>query len=517
MLDFNKENPDREKLQHNIAAICRSNSVKNPCTMLYDLTVLHGKHARHRGIAVIWVAIVILMLVLFVGLTLDAAKLFLVAHQLQNASDAAALAGARIVRIHQPGTETDAREKAQYIGGLNYADGDSVILDLNTDNADPNGDIFIGRYYPSIRSFVPTLPTDSDGTPRPNAVRVAAKRTEASHGPIPLIFGPMANVYTASVSRDAIAIAEGGIGAGLIVLSEDCGEQPSLEFKGQPEVEIQDGGVQVNMPNCSSCDAIDKGGVSNQPRVYADEINLVSKCDSTNGYIFDPATGLRVTTDQTKIPDPYANMPAPVPSPATPKSGYIPPGGALVQFEPGYYPDGFSKIGTGDKVTFAPGVYVVGSGAYNGLEITGGSVCARGVMFYITEGAYVKITGGSPSTNIIITEIKSNHEELQIDCLGSNIIYSQGDSYVDPYQGMAIFQDRTNTKNAEIQGGQNVDVRGTIYFPNNHLDLGGTPTSLGIQVIADTLTLHGTGTADKLIINYDGRNRTPANSSYLVK
>ena len=82
---------------------------------------------------------------------------------------------------------------------------------------------------------------------------------------------------------------------------------------------------------------------------------------------------------------------------------------------------------------------------------------------------------------------------------------------------MTIFQDRENNTTANIAGGAEVDIKGTIYFPNNHLDLGGTPSSLGIQVIAYTLTIHGTGSADKLIIDYDGRNKLPANSSYLVR
>jgi hypothetical protein len=132
-------------------------------------------------------------------------------------------------------------------------------------------------------------------------------------------------------------------------------------------------------------------------------------------------------------------------------------------------------------------------------------------MFYI-KGGNVKITGGSGSTTI--TEI--NNVDPGNDCSGNLVTYA-GSSDVAPYEGMAIFQSRTNNLTANISGGSEVDVRGTIYFPNNHLDLGGTPSSLGIQVIAYTLTIHGTGNVDKLIINYDGRNRTPASRAYLVE
>jgi len=44
------------------------------------------RHLRYRGIAYIWVAIFLLLFILLVGLTLDTAKVLLVAHQLQNAA-----------------------------------------------------------------------------------------------------------------------------------------------------------------------------------------------------------------------------------------------------------------------------------------------------------------------------------------------------------------------------------------------------------------------------------------------
>jgi hypothetical protein len=472
-------------------------------------------HNRHSGIALIWTAITLIVMILFVGLALDVAKVYLAAHQLQNAADAAALAGARIVRIDQP----LARTQAQDIGGLNYTQSDSVILNLNTDNDDPNGDIVIGRYYPSIRSFVPTLPTDNEGTPRPNAVRVAARRTEESHGPIPLIFGPIAHVDDANVSRYAIAIGQGGLGAGLLVLSEDPGEKPAaLTFNGNPEVVVIDGSIQVNMPFDTHSNPVNLGGSG--VKVSADEFNVVSKTDSTNGYVFDPATGLRVTTDQPKLPDPYRDVPEPAPNPSTPKNGDIVSN--PITFEPGNYPNGFGKISSGNNVKFKPGIYIVGHDNKNiGLEITGGHVCARRVMFFISPGAAIKITGGGSDPNITITEINTVAPDSNCNpvpaCDCNTITYSQGTAYVAPYKGMSIFQSRTNYNDADVGGGNGLNIQGTLYFPVNHVKLSGGSGSLGIEVIAWTMTIDGTGPGNKkLLISYDGRNRTPANSAYLV-
>jgi len=480
-------------------------------------------HCHRYGITLIWTVIFLLLFILLVGLVIDTARVYLASHQLQNASDAAALAGARIVRIYP---RRDAREQARYISSKNSAQGDSVILDLNTDNADPNGDIILGHYYPNINpslsSFVPTVPTDDEGSPKPNAVKVVAKRTEATHGPIPLVFGPLAKVNAANVSRDAIALATGGLGAGLIILSEDPGEKPAaLTFGGNPEVYINSGSIQVNNPWQDWDNPINLGGSG--VIVHADEINVVNKRDSTNGYIFDSATRLKVTTDQPRIPDPYADMPAPYPNPGQlPNYGSVEThitGNTVVTFQPGYYPQGFQIAG--GNVTFKPGVYAVGGGnnGQSGLVINGGKVCAKRVMFYITtstNGKYgqVKITG-SDSDPIIITEIDSN--DPGTDCNDNPLTYTQDISYLEQYNGMAIFQDRTNTADADIIGGNALNIKGTIYFPNNHVKLSGTSGSFGIQVIAHTMTIGSTGSNAKLIINYDGRNRTPASRSYLVK
>jgi hypothetical protein len=252
-------------------------------------------------------------------------------------------------------------------------------------------------------------------------------------------------------------------------------------------------------------------------KVSADEFNVVSKTDSTNGYIFDPATGLRVTTDQPKIEDPYRDLLAPVPDLANPKNGDIPTGGTPVTFEAGYYPDGIGKISAGDNVTFKPGVYWVGhKNPSKGLEIEGGHVCAKRVMFYIAPGAAVKITGGGSDPNIIITEV--NNVNPGIGCDGNTITYSQGNSYVADYNGISLFQSRTNFNDADVGGGNGLNIQGTLYFPKNHVKLSGGSGSFGIEVVAWTLTIDGTGPGNKkLLINYDGRNRIPANKSYLVK
>ena len=56
-----------------------------------SVKLLQRRDLSRRGIAMIWVAIFIGLIILLVGLSVDAAKVCLLAHQLQNGADAVAL------------------------------------------------------------------------------------------------------------------------------------------------------------------------------------------------------------------------------------------------------------------------------------------------------------------------------------------------------------------------------------------------------------------------------------------
>lgn len=152
------------------------------------------------------------MLILFVGVGMDMAKIFLVVHQLQNAADASALAGAQLVKFDQ----VTARQQAITIAFANFADGTAVQL-LDNPDYDPSGDIVIGVYYPQREypaiKFEPITSIDEFA----NAVKVVARRIEGSpDGPVPLNFGPIVHIDNVGLTRDAIAMSSGGTGAGLI-------------------------------------------------------------------------------------------------------------------------------------------------------------------------------------------------------------------------------------------------------------------------------------------------------------
>ena len=224
---------------------------------------LSPKHLRNRGFALVWTAIVFTVLLLLVGLSLDMAKLLFNVHQLQNATDSAALAGAQIVK---KASSFDTRQFTHDLGFANKAEHLEVTLRMEpqpepfpypTDWDDPDQvtaykaamasfDILIGRWVSYNHEFLPTLDA-------PNAVQAIARRnadfnlTEPALRALNLIFGPLADVNDANASTLAVAWAYDSGGAGLICLSDPVpGGLPGLQIGGNSDLDIDNGGIHVN-------------------------------------------------------------------------------------------------------------------------------------------------------------------------------------------------------------------------------------------------------------------------------
>ncbi|MCZ6654094.1 MAG: hypothetical protein O7D91_13850 [Planctomycetota bacterium] len=136
---------------------------------------------------------------------------------------------------------------------------------------------------------------------------------------------------------------------------------------------------------------------------------------------------------------------------------------------------------TSDDLVLDPGVYSLDAdnGPEAGLVITGGNFDASsGVMLHIVGDGVVKLTGAGLIQITAITE--PGHL----------------------YEGVSIFQSRTNFADATIHGTTSMYLTGgAYYFPENHLDLGGTGIAVGNQLITHNLYIHGNGA---FTINYDG-------------
>jgi Flp pilus assembly protein TadG len=422
-------------------------------------------HRCRRGVAIVWVAITMLVLLGLVGLALDTARVLLVAHELQNAADAGALAGAEWVRSDPD----QAMSAARTIAAANTAEGIAVAVADNPTN-DAAGKVVIGRFDRDTQTFTATLTA-------PNAVKVIAGRTAGQNGSLPLIFGPIFNVSTSDVQRQSIAMVGGGTGAGLIALSPTG---PGFSYNGTVNLTVDQGAIQID----ASSSPISGAGASGRI-IATDGINVVA----SSATIGPPNYTGDLNTNSDYVPDPLASLPAP---PSTnPQTAVNNKGNNSITINPGYYAGGITQ--QNGSMTMNPGVYVVD----NGFSINGGNLTAHGVMIYVKTGPLTLLGNG----NISITPIDDTDPNFGTDAA---------------YEGVSLFQARTNTTLSTISGTNNTtSIGGTLYFPNNTINLQGTgDLTAGNQLIANKVSIGGTGT---ITIHYDGRNPAAGNKVFLVQ
>jgi hypothetical protein len=154
--------------------------------------------------------VVILGLVAF---AVDVGYLVMVKTELQNAADAAALAGTSclldpsLLRGNPNPTSAMANARAEAQEFSMYNKAGSVYLDLvpNPGNAS-TGDVVCGYLAdPADPSAEMTY------TPFPNSVKVIVRRDNTKNGPLPLFFGRILRVASANLQATATATYEGGV------------------------------------------------------------------------------------------------------------------------------------------------------------------------------------------------------------------------------------------------------------------------------------------------------------------
>jgi len=502
-------------------------------------SVLSPKHYRHRAIALVWTVLIIFTLFLFVGLSIDTGKLCLVNHQLHNAADAAALAGAPWVKKDQ----TKARSLAQQFAALNSANfKDPVLLNLNENNL-PDGDIIIGKYgYFEETGQYLFIPYDPENPTSVNALAVITSRdTETREGhqanqEVPLDYGPLAGVFSLDLSGNwqgksgpyAIAITGGGGGAGLICLRDDgtglhaqgTGALIVNNMTGDPD----DGAIQIN-----STDDDVSVTLNGTPEIVCETVNVVANGFSQVGD-FDLYENTDVWLGQPRMPDPLLWLNTTEYKP-TEYIGTTPDlGGINVQnnndpildtiIQPGYYSGGMVfKGGTVEKpVRLASGIYILDG---DGLQVLSNS--------YVIVDPTTGDADGDGLGEAFFYIASTNWEADDTRCLveGGGIIRAEP-LQSGPYEGIIIAQDYLNLNDAEITGNAESILEGTLYFPQERpaseqkkgngdgfsLRLGGTGMGTGNQIVAGSVYVYGTG--DK-IINYNGEFPSPVSKAWLVE
>jgi len=223
-----------------------------------------------------------------------------------------------------------------------------------------------------------------------------------------------------------------------------------------PQALRLNGSASIGSPNCgiyvrsASADAVHLNGTTSIDA--GGPVNIVGGVSASSNANIHP-------TPRTGAPwqaDPLASLPVP------PAGGSCQnqPSGSDKSFTPGRYCT-LDLTGNG-TINFAPGVYYIDNGftAKGNVTVTG-----QGVTFYIAGGA-VTITGNSTVN-------------LRAPTSGT-------------YEGITIFQNRTNTEGATITGSTNLTIGG-LYFAGAQLEYSGgsCQPNTGMLMVADTILISG--------------------------
>lgn len=158
-----------------------------------------------RGAAAVVVALLLTVLVGFLGLVMNVGHSRMVRGQLQNACDAAALAAAKSLDGTAAGVAA-ARAMAADYAARHVTDASAAVA------IDPNADVQVGSWdftQPRDSAFTPLAGGTLAQLRIMNAVRVLAGRESARGNALPVWLGAALNGSTMNVRAEAVAVGGG--------------------------------------------------------------------------------------------------------------------------------------------------------------------------------------------------------------------------------------------------------------------------------------------------------------------
>ena len=378
------------------------------------------------------------------AMTIDVGLAYVARRDMQNAADAAALAGADAILEGQSSVlaANAARDLALQNGYDNAAADVTVTINVPPTSGPHLGDSDFIEVF--IAHPIDTILASAVGKTTPFDVSARA---------------------VAGIDRTPKPYS-------IITLSQTACQ--SMQFNGQVHLTIIDAGTLTN----SECTvgAFSTNGTINVATAANHVVGGwhmtgnsgdVSLPPSRAGHFDDPLIGVPVPTPTSAPVQTCPTFPG-KPGTVTLQPGVYdctidPQGQWGLQFEPGdYYITGGIVINGGGNVSFGQGLYFLQG---EGLTITGnGVVTGDGVTFYIDEGQ-VTLTGTSDT-------------QLTAPTSGT-------------YEGIVIFQNRTLTSTVNMSGGAIADGWGAVYAAGAQIRLVGNTGSTLHQFISDSFLMDG--------------------------
>lgn len=410
-----------------------------------------------RGQVLVMFCLLLTLIIAFVAMAIDVGLIFVERREMQNAADAAALAGA--ARLPPEGTAAEA-------------------IALAREYAKKNG------FEDGVNGVNVEVVTPYEGDPGKIEVKISGSQ--------PAYFAVVLGKTNFPVKARGVgeAMHHNGANAAFLLLNETACK--AFDKSGSSNLTITNGGgIMVN----SSCDpSMSRTGSGN---VTAEVINYYKPggyVDSGSGS-YDPMP----TPANPRVADPFADLMPPDLEALgrSPNSGGTAknPGARVLSsgnhtLRPGVYYGGLDIRSTAD-VTFLPGIYVMAGG---GIKLTGsGTLNGMGVMFYNTFDPE-KPTGAGACGEINLRGTANFNFSGPTD---------------GPYKNMVLWQDWACTNTLKLEGGEG-GIAGIIYAPNAAVDLSGSAGLGAIQVVADTADISGTG---EIVVNFVPYEEIPLESS----
>ncbi|HEX6509694.1 MAG TPA: pilus assembly protein TadG-related protein [Chloroflexota bacterium] len=443
-------------------------------------------HGRETGQSIIFVAIVLPVLLLILGLAIGAGEALVQYRSVADAADLAALVGAQSLPCGSTDTTciNTAETKACTTAEQNGSDACTANGTSSTDNRANLPPLACSPY-----DFI-DYGNASNDTPGGNANCKPATHGGAvstySYIEVSLTKRVRIPIFNVDVPLRAHAVAtlgNGGFGKCAICIMNKTGI--TMSGTNSASITVNNGNVLLNSSGDTHACSINFTGTA---RVTASEID--NYAGGGPGAICGSSTATSTTPTQlsSQISDPFPNLPTPTCPAWAPNSGNYSLNGGNGTIGPGTYAK-IDNTGTG-TLTLSPGIYCITTEL---KQNNAGRFVGNGVLLYFTCGTYGQTNAdGSAKTGCAAP-----------GTAGGIFSMTGGTYQISPmttgiYTGLSLFFDRNNIASPgfTLTGSSDVSSSfvGTIYGLQIGATLTGSSSAATIdsQVIIGSLLMTGT-------------------------
>lgn len=441
---------------------------------------------ERRATVTIFFAIWSLIIFGLAAVGVDGGYWYVMRRQVQNAADAAAIAGVNALAW---GNSTVTTAQAVQLTVQQIVNGG---LALATDNGiGSNATVTINGYANAgaVPGSITANPGPTTGPYAGNASAVEAIIQQPANGLLSSLIEGLAGIRGPTIAARAVALLANGKDNACV-----------LALTGT----VQLYGSSTN--TASNCIIASNDTVN--PAVYTQGNTTVTAYTLYATGVVDTSGGtatllVPALSNQLPMTNPFASADSLTSavfnsnSPVSPRQNgqvTVNKTTGITTYTPGYYSNGVSINGQGTYV-FSPGLYVIDGNGNQGLTINGGNnastaanVTCSGCTFVVINGASIKING---NTNINFTADSSLESTSTIPNISAldDILF-----YTAPAAGVA--------SSVTINGGANDYFTGAMYFPgvdasvNGNDNGAGTPLTKCFVVVAGSVSLGGSSQTD---------------------